>query len=422
MSNSTPKIQAVRGMNDILPPQTTLWQHIEAQLREIFNQYHYEEIRLPILEKTALFQRGIGEVTDIVEKEMYTFCDRNGESLTLRPEGTAGCVRAVIEHGLLHHQPQKLWYAGPMFRYERPQKGRYRQFYQVDVETFGFSGYLIEAELILMMARFFEKMGIKEKVALQLNSLGNTAAREKYREKFVDYCRLHVDKLDEEAQRRLAANPLRILDSKDPDIQDLLQDAPELKDFLDDSSRKDFQHLCALLDEMNVAYTLNTHLVRGLDYYTGTVFEWVTPFLGAQGAVCAGGRFDGLVEALGGQSAPAAGFALGMERVAALCGEITSNSFSGIYIIFTDKTEKHAVKTAEKLRDIFPHIPVEMSFAGGSFKSQFKRADKSQARVALILGEDEVSKNVITCKNLREAFPQVSLTLDNMINHLRNVL
>lgn len=420
----TPKIQAIRGMNDILPDQTRLWRRVESVLRKIFNIYHYEEIRLPILEKTELFKRSIGEVTDIVEKEMYTFSDRNDESLTLRPEGTAGCVRAAIEHGLLYHQQQKLWYAGPMFRYERPQKGRYRQFYQVGVETFGYAGFLIEAELIFMMARFWQKLGIQKKVSLELNSLGTIESRAKYREKFVDYCRSHIESLDEDSLRRLETNPLRILDSKNPAMQTLLQDAPKLSDFLDPISKTAFENLCSVLEANQLAYTINPRLVRGLDYYTGVVFEWVTPFLGAQSTVCAGGRYDSLVEQLGGQPNPAAGFAIGMERVIELCADvkIKTRSDSDIYLISTEETEKAAMKYAEEIRNALPKLKIEMNCAGGGFKSQFKRADKSGARFALILGEDEVSKNMITCKDLRQDAPQISLAFDKMINHLRSAL
>jgi len=419
---STLKIQAIRGINDILPDQTRRWRQVESVLRKIFNHYHYEEIRLPVLEKTELFKRSIGEVTDIVEKEMYTFLDRNNESLTLRPEGTAGCVRAAIEHGLLYHQQQKLWYAGPMFRYERPQKGRYRQFYQAGVETFGYPNYLIEAELILMMARFWQKLGISEKISLELNSLGTIESRAKYCEKFVAYCRRHSEILDEDSKRRLETNPLRILDSKNSEMQQLLQGAPNLNDFLDVESKKSLENLCSLLDNIKLTYKINPRLVRGLDYYTGIVFEWVTPFLGAQSTICAGGRYDGLVEQLGGQPNPAAGFAMGLERVVELCSDTPIKSSHDIYIIFTENTEKTAMITAENLRNVLPALNIEMNCIGGSFKSQFKRADKSGARFALILGEDEMSKNMITCKDLREEAPQISLAFDKMISHLRSVL
>lgn len=421
---STPKIQAIRGMNDILPDQTRLWRRVESALRKIFNIYHYEEIRLPILEKTELFKRSIGEVTDIVEKEMYVFLDRNNDSLTLRPEGTAGCVRAVIEHGLLYHQQQKLWYTGPMFRYERPQKGRYRQFYQVGVETFGYAGYLIEAELIFMAARLWKKLGIQEKISLELNSLGTIESRVKYREKFVEYCREHIEKLDDDSVRRLETNPLRILDSKNPQMQILLQNAPKLSDYLDEKSKSDFKNLCNILEANSLAYKINPCLVRGLDYYSGTVFEWVTPFLGAQSAVCAGGRYDGLVEQLGGQPNSAAGFAIGLERVIELYRERETDitSHIDVYLISTEETENRAMQYAENLRDALPDLKLEVNCVGGNFKSQFKRADKSGARFALILGEDEVSKNMITCKDLRQDAPQISLAVDKMISHLRSAL
>jgi histidyl-tRNA synthetase len=416
------KIQAIRGMNDILPNESILWQKAENILRQIFNTYAYEEIRLPILEKTELFKRSIGDATDIVEKEMYTFLDRNEESLTLRPEGTASCMRAAIEHGLLFHQQQKLWYSGPMFRYERPQKGRYRQFHHIGVETYGFQGYLIEAELILLMARFWERMELKEKINLELNSLGTPSSRAKYREKFVEYCRENIKLLDEDSKRRLELNPLRILDSKNPELQSLLDEAPKLNDFLDEESKDSFEKLCEILNSVKLAYKINSRLVRGLDYYSGLVFEWTTPFLGSQSAVCAGGRYDGLAEELGGPSTSAVGFAIGMERVIALCDEIKEKPSADLYFIFTENTEPHIIKYVENIRDEFPKLRIEMNLMGGNFKSQFKKADKSGARFALILGEDEMQKNVITFKDLRQDVPQLLLNKEALINHLRSVL
>lgn len=419
-------VQAVRGMNDILPAESLLWQSIEQAILQTFSAYGYQEIRLPLLEKTELFKRGIGEATDIVEKEMYTFLDRNNESLTLRPEGTASCVRAAIQHGLLYNQQQKLWYRGPMFRYERPQKGRYRQFYQIGAEAFNFSGYGIEAELILMTARLWKTLGITKYVTLHLNSLGTTAVRQHYRDKFVEYCNMHIAELDEDSQRRLTTNPLRILDSKNPEMQLLLQAAPKITDYLDEQSKADFTKLCQALDDAGVQYYINPRLVRGLDYYTGTVFEWITEALGAQGAVCAGGRYDQLVESLGGSETPAIGFALGIERIAALLAEEQSdakqNPQADIFIVLAaDNASAMSLTLSEQLHDAFPMLKVWVNHAAGSFKSQFKRADKSGARYALIIGEDELHKNVVTCKNLRDDVPQITVSIAELIDYLRSV-
>jgi histidyl-tRNA synthetase len=420
------QVKAVRGMNDILPVSTALWQKIEKSIIQIFQQYAYHEIRMPVLEKTELFQRGIGEVTDIVEKEMYTFLDRNQESLTLRPEGTAVCVRAAIEHGLLYHQTQKLWYMGPMFRHERPQKGRYRQFYHIGAEAFGFSRYHIEAEMILMVTRCFEALNLSEKISLQLNSLGSVQARLQFREKFVLFCEQHVDKLDEDSQKRLKTNPLRILDSKNPEVKILLQEAPKLSDYLEDASRKEFEQLCQLLSDLNIKFDINPHLVRGLDYYTGIVFEWITPYLGAQSTVCAGGRYDNLVEELGGSPTPACGFAMGMERLVELyaeCHAVTAINppIDGYFIVDENGFDK-AVKCAEEIKNNLESVSLDLNFSGGGFKSQFKRADKSQAHFALILGEDELAQNMITFKDLRQGKPQITLSLPDLIQHLRHFL
>ena len=401
MANS---IQAIRGMNDILPDQTPAWQYLEDSVRAVLHAYGYREIRLPILEKTELFQRSIGEVTDIVEKEMYTFEDRNGDSLTLRPEGTAGCVRAGIEQGLLYNQQQRLWYMGPMFRHERPQKGRYRQFHQIGVEVFGMAGPDIDAELILLTARIWRRLGIQD-VCLQLNSLGTLEARGRYREALVDYLEQHRPALDEDSLRRLASNPLRILDSKNPAMQTVIEAAPRLGDYLDEESRLHFARLCALLDAAGLAYELNPRLVRGLDYYGKTVFEWVTTRLGAQGTVCAGGRYDGLVEYLGGRPTPAVGFAMGLERLIALLEEsgvaFPSQAPHAYIVTVGERAEAHGLVLADRLRDALPGLRVLLNGGGGSFKNQFKRADKSGAVLALILGDSELDAGQVGIKPLR---------------------
>lgn len=416
-------IQAVKGMNDILPESTALWQWVENHIRTLFFSYGYEEIRLPIVEKTELFKRSIGEATDIVEKEMYTFLDRNEESLTLRPEGTASCVRAGIQHGLLYNQTQKLWYQGPMFRYERPQKGRYRQFFQVGIEAFGFSHYLIEAELILMSARLWKLLGMSEKVKLQINTLGSPESRVHYKKAFVEFCRKHPDRLDEDSKRRLEKNPLRILDSKNPEIQQMLDHAPKLTEYVDDASRQQFQSLCKLLEAAQVSFEINPKLVRGLDYYTGTVFEWVTEELGAQGTVCAGGRYDGLVKELGGKETPAVGFAIGIERVVELCSSGFAQKTPDAYLILAGEAiEMPGTVLAEKIRNMIPGLILSVDCIGGNIKSQFKRADKSGAKFALILGEDELANNMITFKDLRHEKPQQSFSLDELVKHVRSVL
>ncbi|HGM5803946.1 histidine--tRNA ligase [Serratia ureilytica] len=399
-------IQAIRGMNDYLPEETALWQRIEGTLKQVLGSYGYSEIRLPIVEQTPLFKRAIGEVTDVVEKEMYTFEDRNGESLTLRPEGTAGCVRAGIEHGLLYNQEQRLWYIGPMFRYERPQKGRYRQFHQLGAEVFGLQGPDIDAELILLTARWWKALGIAEHVKLELNSIGSLEARANYRDALVAFLEQHVEVLDEDCKRRMYSNPLRVLDSKNPEVQALLNDAPRLSEYLDEESRAHFAGLCELLAQAGIPYTVNERLVRGLDYYNRTVFEWVTTSLGAQGTVCAGGRYDGLVEQLGGRATPAVGFAMGMERlvllVQAVNPEFKAPSAIDVYVISSGAgTQSAAMQLAEQVRDAAPQLKLMTNYGGGNFKKQITRADKWGARIALILGESEVAAQQVVVKDLR---------------------
>ena len=399
-------IQAIRGMNDYLPEETALWQRIEGTLKQVLGSYGYSEIRLPIVEQTPLFKRAIGEVTDVVEKEMYTFEDRNGDSLTLRPEGTAGCVRAGIEHGLLYNQEQRLWYIGPMFRYERPQKGRYRQFHQLGAEVFGLQGPDIDAELILLTARWWKALGIAEHVKLELNSIGSLEARANYRDALVAFLEQHVEVLDEDCKRRTYSNPLRVLDSKNPEVQALLNDAPRLSEYLDEESRAHFAGLCELLAQAGIPYTVNERLVRGLDYYNRTVFEWVTTSLGAQGTVCAGGRYDGLVEQLGGRATPAVGFAMGLERlvllVQAVNPEFKAPSAIDVYVISSGAgTQSAAMQLAEQVRDAAPQLKLMTNYGGGNFKKQITRADKWGARIALILGESEVAAQQVVVKDLR---------------------
>ncbi|WP_387465839.1 histidine--tRNA ligase [Photorhabdus sp. RM323S] len=400
-------IQAIRGMNDCLPADTAIWQRIESVLKRVLASYGYSEIRTPIVEQTPLFKRAIGEVTDVVEKEMYTFDDRNGENLTLRPENTAGCVRAGIEHGLLYNQEQRVWYFGPMFRYERPQKGRYRQFYQLGAEVFGLQGPDIDAELILLTARWWRELGIAEHVTLELNSIGSLAARASYREALVAFLEQHKDKLDEDCKRRMYSNPLRVLDSKNSEVQQLLNDAPELFDYLDAESKEHFDSLCALLDAAGIKYRMNQRLVRGLDYYNRTVFEWVTTALGAQGTVCAGGRYDGLVEQLGGRATPAVGFAMGVERLVLLVQEmnpafLAELSVAEVYLAsFGEGSQQAALILAEQIRDVLPQLRLVTNHGGGNFKKQLGRADKQGAKIALILGEDEVRSGQAAIKDLR---------------------
>lgn len=405
-------------MNDLLPSDSLRWQFLETTVCDVLVRYAYREIRFPILEHTELFKRSIGEVTDIVEKEMYTFDDRNGESVTLRPEGTASCVRACLQNGLLdNQQSQRLWYTGPMFRYERPQKGRLRQFHQIGVEYFGVPTPDADAELILISARLWKEFGISEHVSLELNSIGSLQARMDYRQALVEYLQQHVEKLDDDSQRRLSTNPLRILDSKNPDTQELLKQAPSLSDYLDEESREHFGRLKQLLDAAGIAYTVNPKLVRGLDYYSKTVFEWVTDKLGAQGTVCAGGRYDGLVEQLGGKSTPAVGFAMGVERLYLLLQELNvfpvslSTAPDIYFVIAGSAAELAAVKFAEQLREAVPAVSLQYHCGGGSFKSQFKKADKSGAAYALVLGDDEAGKGVVSVKPLRDPTDEQQRTL-----------
>lgn len=419
------KLQSIRGMNDLLPEQSATWQYLERTVAEVLGRYSYREIRFPILEQTELFKRAVGEVTDIVEKEMYSFEDRNGDSLSLRPEGTAGCVRACTENGLLHNQTQRLWYTGPMFRHERPQKGRLRQFHQIGVEAFGLNGPDIDSELLLLTARLWKTLKIDHAVTLQINSLGTSADRAQYRAALVEYLSARQDSLDEDSQRRLLSNPMRILDSKNQDTQALLNDAPKLADFIDQESRDHFQQLCAVLDAAKISYEINSRLVRGLDYYSKTVFEWVTTSLGAQGTVCAGGRYDGLVEQLGGKPCPGVGFAMGVERLVLLLDElgVVPDSIGqnvDLYIVAVGNIELEALVLADDLRSQCPNIRIESHCGGGSFKSQIKKADKSGAAAALILGEDEVASATAGVKFLREEKPQQTVAQTDLANLLTN--
>ncbi len=399
--------KSVKGMNDILPADVAVWQQLEECAAELFAGYGYSEIRLPIVEPTDLFCRSIGEVTDIVEKEMYTFTDRNDQKISLRPEGTASCVRACLQHGLLHKQTQKLWYSGPMFRYERPQKGRQRQFHQIGVEAFGFSGPDIDAELLMLTNRLWRVLGIDEHVTLQINSLGTLAARNEFKAELQSYLRAHEGELDEDSQRRLNSNPLRILDSKNPGTQTLLDAAPSLADYIDDESKHHFAELRERLDAAGVKYSVNSRLVRGLDYYSQTVFEWVTDSLGAQGTVCAGGRYDGLVEQLGGKPCPAVGFAMGMERLCLMLEQsknaAAATSLDAYLIVPDNALHSSAQQIAERLRDDLPQLRLQLHCGGGSMKSQMKKADKSAAQLALIYGETEHASQSMTVKHLRDA-------------------
>jgi len=417
----TTAIQAIRGMNDILPQHADLWTFFEETVQEWLASYGYRTIRMPIVEQTGLFKRAIGEVTDIVEKEMYTFTDAlNGDSLTLRPEGTASCVRAVLQHNLLYNAPQRLWYMGPMFRHERPQKGRYRQFHQVGVESLGFAGPDMDAEHILMTARLWRKLGL-DGIALQINTLGTNEDRARHRAKLIHYLERHQGSLDEEARRRLHTNPLRVLDSKNPAMQQLIEAAPRLLDDLDEDSLKHFETLQGMLRDAGVAYEINPRLVRGLDYYNFTVFEWVTERLGAQGTVCAGGRYDGLIEQIGGKPAPACGFAMGVERLLAL---LEDNKFQppfrapAAYILHMgEPAGRLALQMAEKLRD--SRLDIILHCGGGSFKSQMKKADASGARYALIIGDDEVAAGEVSVKPLRELSEQTRMTVEAAADFLQ---
>jgi histidyl-tRNA synthetase len=414
-------IQPIRGMNDVLPVDSSAWQRLERAARETFAEYGYREMRLPLLEHTELFKRSIGELTDIVEKEMYTFEDRGGDSVTLRPEATAGIVRACISNGLLHNQRQKVWCMGPMFRYERPQKGRYRQFHQIDVEALGFPGPDVDAELIMMSARLWRRLGLGG-LALNINSLGTADSRKAYRAELVEYFRRHEGELDADSRRRLGGNPLRILDTKNPAMREVVAGAPLLTDYLDAGSAAHFEALRAQLEAAGIAYTVNPRLVRGLDYYSRTVFEWITTDLGSQDAVCSGGRYDGLVAQLGGAPAPAIGWALGEERIVELMrlqGLTGDEAAPHVYLALAGAAAEAAgLQLAETLRDAVPGLRIEANSGGGSFKSQLKRADRSGARYALILGDDEVAQQVATLKPLREETGQRQVPLASLAAEL----
>ncbi|MBV8341232.1 MAG: histidine--tRNA ligase [Gammaproteobacteria bacterium] len=398
------EIQAIRGMNDVLPGEIAAWQYFEATTRELLASYGYEEIRVPVLEHTELFKRAIGEHTDVVGKEMYTFTDRGGDSLTLRPEATAGIVRALISNGLLRGQRHKLWCLGPMFRHETPQAGRYRQFWQVDVEAVGCPGPDVDAELIAMSARLWQRLGISG-LRLQLNSLGTAASRRAYRARLLEYLNARESQLDADSRRRLSGNPLRILDSKNPAMQELIAGAPQLTEHLDADSREHFAELCRMLREVGVSYEVNPRLVRGLDYYSRTVFEWVTASTGAQNAVCSGGRYDGLIELLGGEATPAIGFAMGVERLVALvtaAGSAPGAASPDVYVVVgSAAVAARALELTERLRGERPRLRFELNLGGGNFKAQFRRADKSGAALALIVGEDELARGVAGMKPLR---------------------
>ena len=421
------KIQAIRGMNDLLPDKSAVWQYFENQVKQALFSYGYQEIRMPIVEQTELFKRSIGEVTDIVEKEMYTFDDRNGDSLTLRPEGTACCIRAAEQHGLLYNQTQRLWYTGPMFRHERPQKGRYRQFHQIGVECFGFKGPDIDAELILMTARLWKNLGLFDHVVLEINSLGLPEERKEFKAALVTYLEQYIDELDEDSRRRLSTNPLRILDSKNPRTQELLLEAPKLPDFYGDESKNDFIELLAFLDQAEINYKVNPGLVRGLDYYSKTVFEWVTDTLGAQGTVCAGGRYDGLVAQLGGKGTPGVGFAMGVERLVLMLEELdlipdSVNDTVDIFIVAAGQgTVRKAFELAETLRNE-TDFRILQNAGGGSFKSQMKKADKSGAKIGMIIGEQELEKNSVVLKPLKGEGQQETVAYNDLTIKLTEFL
>lgn len=420
MTEQTP--QPVRGMNDVLPGEISLWQRLEDVARAVFTAYGYHEIRVPVVERTELFKRSIGEFTDIVEKEMYTFVDRSGDSLTLRPEGTAGIVRAMITNGLLHNQKSRVWFRGPMFRHERPQKARFRQFHQIDVEAFGYAGPDIDAELIMMSARIWKSLGIK-RLALHINSLGTPEARRAYRDKLVAYFNVHRAALDEDSLRRLEGNPMRILDSKNPAMQAVVAGAPLLTEHLDAESAEHFAALRRYLDAAGIEYVVNPRLVRGLDYYSRTVFEWITTELGSQDAVCSGGRYDGLVTQLGGEPTPAIGWALGEERIVALMqaqGIALTTSAVDVYMVVAgDLAAARGLPLAERLRDQLPELRIEINAGGGSFKAQLKRADKSGAEWAVILGDGETERGVAGLKPLRRDEPQVEVPFEQLADELR---
>ena len=421
-------IKAIRGMNDILPAQTPLWQFFEAQVKLVFDQYGYQEIRMPIAEKTDLFCRSIGEATDVVEKEMYTFADRNGDNMTLRPEGTASCVRAAQEHGLTYNQVQRLWYHGPMFRYERPQKGRQRQFHQFGAEVYGLDGPDVDAELIIMTARLWRRLGLQGAVTLQLNTLGSAAARAAYRTDLVAFLQANMALLDADSQRRVTTNPLRVLDSKDANTQALLDGAPDFYGYLDDESRVHFQRLRELLDAAGISYEVNPRLVRGLDYYCKTVFEWVTDKLGAQGTVCGGGRYDGMIEQLGGKPTPAVGWAMGVERMILLLQEMQQEPAglgqqADVYLAHMgDAATVRTMQLAEQLRTDISGLRLLWHCGGGSLKNQMKKADRCGAKLVLIMGEDELAQGQIQIKPLHGQGEQQSISLDQVSAHVAELI
>ncbi len=417
-------IRSIRGMHDILPEQTPLWQWLENRLSAIFASYDFHEIRIPLLEQAEVFMRAIGQATDVVEKEMYAFEDRNGDMLSLRPEGTAGVVRAAIQHGLLHTPGLKVWYQGPMFRHERPQKGRQRQFHQFGAEVFGMEQPAADVELIAMVERIWRELGLSDKVRLEINSLGDREDRVRYRQQLVDFLRPHVDRLDPDSQRRLDTNPLRIFDSKHPETQAIMADAPRLADALGDDARAHFEQVCRLLDQLGIDYRVNSGLVRGLDYYCRTVFEWITDDLGAQGTVCAGGRYDELVAMQGGKDTPGIGFALGVERLLALLTASGMERVQAPQVYLVSQVDiAEALTMAERLRTMFPGLGVGMSLAGGSFKAQFKRADRSGAALAVILGESELAEGLVQIKQLRaKSAEQVAVPVEQLSDHLKPLL
>ena len=418
------KIKSVRGMNDITPHETPSWQYLEKTVIDVLSAYAFQEVRFPILEHSDLFRRSIGNVTDIIEKEMYSFDDRNGDNLSLRPEGTAGCVRACVQQGLLHNQTQRLWYKGPMFRHERPQKGRQREFHQIGVEAFGFEGPDVDAELLIMMNRIWRRLGIDRAMTLEINSLGQAADRARYRVALVDYLENFREQLDDDSERRLTTNPMRILDSKNPDTQEILEGSPRLKDFIDDTSCMHFERLCGLLSAAGVTYEINDRLVRGLDYYSKTVFEWVTDKVGAQGTICAGGRFDSLIEQIGGKTGFAVGLALGMERLLLLLKSIDLLPDSlgknvDVYLVAVGNVTEQAFFISEQLRSQFPGLRVEQHCGAGGFRSQLKKADRSGARLALIIGEDECSKDIVGVKFLREQKEQEQVHRSQLMDYMQ---
>lgn len=420
-------IQAIRGMNDCLPSETNIWQMVETVLRRVASNYGFAEIRMPVVESTALFKRSIGEVTDIVEKEMYTFDDRNGDSLTLRPEGTASCVRAANQHGLLYNQEQRLWYMGPMFRHERPQKGRYRQFHQFGIEAFGLATPDIDAEIITLSSRLWRELGISEHVTLELNSLGSNQERAEYRDALVVFLTEREDQLDEDSKRRMHSNPLRVLDSKNPAVQEALVGAPKLSDYFGEESKTHFEDVCRRLDAAGISYVINDRLVRGLDYYNRTVFEWVTTSLGSQGTVCAGGRYDGLVEQLGGKATPGFGFALGIERLVLMLTSLEKVNnvrpqVDAYLIMLGEEVELKSIQLAEQWRNLVPECRLQNHCGGGNMKKQMKRADKSGAQIALIIGENELAEQKVTVKYLRGQHDQETVLLEQVPSLLKKLI